>query len=166
MSLISGDSFTSATTLSKDYTFAALFQSSSGLTDASNLVLPATTLTYACYYAMFAGCTSLTSAPELSATTLTYSCYDSMFEGCTSLTVAPVLPATALTEACYGNMFYGCSSLNYIKCLATNISASYCTSFWLYGVSSTGTFVKNPNMSRWTSGESGIPTGWTVVDAS
>ena len=31
---------------------------------------------------------------------------------------------------------------------------------------STGTFVKNPNMASWTTGTSGIPTGWTVIDNS
>jgi hypothetical protein len=62
-------------------------------------------------------------------------------------------------------MFKGCSSLNYIKCLATNRSATNCTSNWLSGVSSTATFIKHPGMSDWTTGKSGIPSGWTVVDA-
>jgi hypothetical protein len=61
-------------------------------------------------------------------------------------------------------MFNGCTNLNQIKCLATDKSANSCTSGWVYGVSSTGTFVKHPNMT-WTTGVSGIPSGWTVVDA-
>ena len=36
---------------------------------------------------MFAGCTSLTTAPELPATTLADYCYMSMFQGCTKLKV-------------------------------------------------------------------------------
>jgi hypothetical protein len=66
-------------------------------------------------------------------------------------------------------MFCRCSSLNYIKCLATNISAPSCTDNWVYRVSSTGTFVKNPNMTDWSQEEynyNGIPYGWTVQDAS
>ena len=62
-----------------------------------------------CYYHMFDGCTSLTSAPELPATTLDYGCYGSMFFGCTNLTQAPDLPATTLAFECYSGMFQGCT---------------------------------------------------------
>ena len=127
--------------------------------------LPATTLAGACYQYMFEGCTSLTKAPELPATTLADYCYSVMFQGCTSLTTAPELPATTLANGCYYYMFGNCSSLNYIKCLATDISATFCTDYWVLGVASTGTFVKNPNMT-WTTGKDGIPEGWTVIDNS
>ena len=40
-----------------------------------------------CYYRMFNGCTSLTTAPALPATTLASNCYKFMFNGCTSLQV-------------------------------------------------------------------------------
>jgi hypothetical protein len=88
-----------------------------------------------------------------------------MFRDCTSLTTAPELPATTLAQSCYRYIFYGCSNLNYIKCLATNISASSCTKNWVDGVASNGTFIKHPNMSNWTTGINGIPSGWTVIDA-
>ena len=127
--------------------------------------LPATTLSNSCYSEMFYYCDELTSAPELPATTLAIGCYSYMFKYCTSLTTAPELPATTLSNSCYFEMFDNCTSLNYIKCLATDISAIDCLSGWVYGVASTGTFVKNPNMSNWTTGESGIPLGWTVKDA-
>ena len=218
MSLIYGNYFVGQTTLSTDYTFKRLFYQASGLTNAKNLVLPATTLTTYCYSYMFNGCTSLTTAPEtlpattlatgcysymfydctslttasiLSATTLASSCcmfmfrncsslitapilhattlqtlcYNGMFWGCTSLTTAPELNALTLTDNCYRNMFNSCSSLNYIKCLATNISASNCTNSWVSGVSASGTFVKNASMTNWTTGISGIPSGWTVQNA-
>ena len=45
-------------------------------------------LANSCYYSMFRGCTSLTTAPSLPATTLAGSCYDSMFYGCTSIKLA------------------------------------------------------------------------------
>jgi hypothetical protein len=70
-----------------------------------------------------------------------------------------------LAERCYQNMFNGCTNLTHIKCLATNISAKRCTFEWVVGVASTGTFIKHPDMSDWTTGISGIPEGWTVVDA-
>ena len=128
-------------------------------------ILPAMTLTDSCYGNMFDQCTSLTTAPVLPATTLAPRCYQCMFFGCEFLTTVPELPATELVESCYSHMFSHCTSLNYIKCLATDISASRCTTGWVDGVSNTGTFVKHPNVTHWTTGTSGIPSGWTVVDA-
>ena len=151
-----------ATTLASNC-YQSMFRGCKSLTTAP--ALPATTLAYGCYSGMFNGCTSLTTAPELPANTLMQECYRSMFENCTSLTTAPVLPARNLITYCYYSMFYGCKSLNYIKCLATSIPTSYCTSAWVRGVASTGTFVKAASMSKWTTGEKGIPKGWTVQNA-
>ena len=112
MSLLDSTNFSTLTTLESALTFNYLFYECTGLTDASNLILPATALTDNCYHSMFRGCTSLTTAPSvLPATTLTTSCYYSMFRGCTSLTQAPELPATTLAYGCYSNMFQGCTSL-------------------------------------------------------
>ena len=152
-----------ATTLAEKCYFS-MFGGCSSLTTAP--ALPATTLAHGCYQEMFGGCTSLTTAPELPATTLTEHCYRRMFAFCQSLTSAPELPATTLANSCYKEMFRGCTSLNYIKCLATDISASGCVYIWVRDVPSGGTFVKNASMSSWTTGDSGIPTGWTVQDAS
>ena len=138
--------------------YNGMFQNCRLLTTAPEL--PATTLATYCYQAMFSNCTSLTTAPELPATTLATYCYQAMFAGCTSLTTAPELPATTLRTGCYKQMFDGLTNLNYIKCLATNISASNCTDSWVNGVSATGIFVKADNAPAWTTGTSGIPTGW------
>lgn len=151
-----------ATTITTDC-YASMFKGCTSLTTAPQL--PATTLDYGCYQEMFRGCTSLTQAPALPATTLLDNCYQQMFQGCTSLTTAPYLPATTLVQECYSGMFKDCSSLNSITCLATSISALLCTYNWLENVAATGTFTKSPDMSSWTTGTSGIPSGWTVVDA-
>ena len=128
--------------------------------------LPATTLASNCYAGMFYECTSLTTAPEvLPAMNIVFGCYANMFYGCSALTIAPELPATTLANSCYLYMFYNCVGLNYIKCLANDISAVSCTFGWVRAVSSTGTFVKNPSATSWTTGNSGIPTGWNVLDA-
>ena len=144
--------------------YGYMFHGCTRLTTAPEL--PATTLADLCYKNMFDNCTRLTTAPELPATTLMRECYSYMFDGCRNLTTAPELPATTLVVQCYYNMFNGCTNLNYIKCLATNISATFCTQYWVEGVSSTGTFVKNPSMSSWTTGANGIPANWTVQNAS
>ena len=151
-----------------------MFRGCTSLTTAPEL--PATTLAYYCYSHMFDGCTSLTTAPELPATTLAKACYHYMFYNCTSLTTAPELPATTLADWCYYFMFRGCTSLNYVKCLASSgMTSDSCLSTWLASVASSGTFVKSPNAttgdtawdSQWRlNNSSGIPSGWTVVDAS
>ena len=123
-------------------------------------VLPATTLDNECYYKMFSGCTSLVTAPALPATELAESCYKRMFTGCTKLTQAPVLPAETLAVSCYLEMFYDCTMLNEVTCLAKNPNTSDCSS-WLDGVASSGTFTKAAS-AEWTTGGSGIPSGWTV----
>lgn len=113
MSMAYGDNFAGETDLTgKNSAFAHLFSGCTNLISAENLILPATTLSYRCYYNMFSNCTSLTTAPSiLPATTLSDSCYYGMFYNCTSLTTTPELPATTLADACYGSMFYDCSSL-------------------------------------------------------
>jgi hypothetical protein len=128
--------------------------------------LPATTLAIYCYYGMFSYCSNLTTTPSiLPATTLANYCYEHMFQYCSNLTTAPELPATTLTRECYYNMFSGCSKLNYIKMLSTDVSAYNCLYNWVGGVASTGTFVKHPDITTLPTGTSGIPSGWTVVDA-
>ena len=126
MSLINSRSFKTLTTLTGELNFYHLFEGCTGLTDASNLVLPATTLRKNCYTGMFLGCTSLVTAPELPATTLVTDCYNSMFYGCTSLTTAPELPATTLADSCYYHMFQGCTSLTTAPSLPATTLAKYC----------------------------------------
>ena len=166
MSLFYGDSFIGKTTFRGDNACRVLFIGSMNLTDASNLIMPVTSLTEHCYHEMFDGCTALVTAPALPATTLANDCYTNMFHDCTSLTNAPALPATTLANDCYGNMFVGCTSLNYIKCLATDISAANCTVNWVNGVSSDGIFAKDANMTNWTTGVDGIPAGWVIENVA
>ena len=187
MSLINAEDFATITQIpSYQYMFSNMFYQCTGLLDAYDLLLPATTLygycynhmfrdcsslvrapkklpalTLAeyCYNWMFLGCSSLTSAPELPATTLAEGSYIEMFDGCTSLTSAPEMPeATFVASQSY--MFYNCTNLSYVKCLWTGSPNPY---QWLHNVAATGTFVKKAGVT-WPSGESGIPSGWTVEE--
>ena len=168
--------------------YDSMFMDCSSLMSAP--VLPATNLAQGCYGQMFRNCKKLATAPELPATKLAQDCYSGMFRSCQSLKTAPVLPASETLHGCYWFMFstcyslttvpailattlksfscYGmlgyCRKLNYIKCLATEIESNS-TGAWVPGVASTGTFVKNPNMTSWPTGDNGIPSGWTVIDA-
>ena len=159
--------------------YEGMFYGCTSLTTLPSGMLPATTLQSYCYLSMFKNCTSLTTVPSdlLPATTLAQSCYgghsggtqtsyDGMFTGCTSLTTAPELPATTLVNNCYEGMFYGCTNLSSITMLATDISAYSCLFNWVQGVAATGTFTKDASMTTLPTGANGIPSGWTVVDAS
>lgn len=188
MSLIDSTNYATKTDLVEG-AFANLFRNSCVKNHSSiDLVLPATKLAEKCYYQMFNGCEKLTKAPTLPATVLADSCYFYMFQGCTSLTTvqnslpatmlakfcyqgmfagctsltkAPELPAETLTDWCYSSMFFGCSSLKAIKCLAIDKSADNCLRNWVKGVAGSGDFYKSKN-STWTTGVSGIPTGWNI----
>ena len=112
-----------ATSLSPYY-YSNMFNGCSGLTAAP--ALPATRLAQWCYASMFYGCSSLKTAPALPATKLADYCYSGMFRSCKVLTAAPALPATTLTQQCYMNMFYGCSALTTAPALPATTLANYC----------------------------------------
>ena len=145
MSIINSTNFNELDTVGY-HTFDSFFRGSedwldvnSNVVDASELLLP--------------------------ATTLGDSSYSELFYGCKKLVKAPVLPATILAKNCYWGMFCFCTSLTEIKCLATDISASGCTYRWVLGTSLTGTFIKSASMASWTIDSNGIPSGWTVINA-
>ena len=145
-------------TLVSTYSLAHIF-TDSNVVSAEDLILPYTTLTSCCYYAMFKGCTALTEAPELPAMTLAEGCYAYMFYGCTSLVEAPELPATTLVSVCYQQMFYGCSELQYIRALFTTTPSTSYTENWVSGVAAKGVYDKG-SATYTTTGSYGIPSGW------
>ena len=91
------------------YGFFALFEGCTSLLSAPEL--PATTMEQGCYFGIFSECTGLTSAPELPANVLANNCYGWMFKGCSALTSAPELPATEMGSYCYNGMFANCTKL-------------------------------------------------------
>lgn len=124
---------------------------------------------------MFAGCTSLKTAPNITVDGIIdhgQSVFSKMFAGCTSLKKSPKLSnfynidITSSSALC-NNMFDGCISLNYVACDAGD-NFNYSSDFtnWLNNVSSTGVFYKNDNNTSWTSWPSGIPEGWVVKNWS
>lgn len=136
MSLLYGDDFVGRTDLPSYYSFTSLFSNSTGLFDASNVILPATTLGDYCYAGMFNGCTSLVGVPELPATTLAADCYFQMFRGCTSLTTTPELPVMELALRCYGCMFENCTALTTAPELPATALTEYCYGYMFRGCTS------------------------------
>ena len=187
MSLVYGDNFIGNSGLTDSANFCGLF-SSLNVISAEHLVLPSSVLTTMCYYALFRDCYNLTTPPELPATTLADWCYGCIFDTCMSMTTPPELPATTLAEGCYfetfrnchsitrapdllapvldvnsyKEMFSNCIHLTYVKCTAAYSSDG--VENWFLDVPSGGTFVKNAN-TTWPTGVSGIPEGWTIIDA-
>lgn len=198
MSLIWGDDFVSNSEFpsGSSRNITSLFREDAYLIDASNLVIPASTMPSNCCNSMFRDCVNLTKAPKLPATTLNAECYSSMFEGCIGLLEAPELPALMLDiscynkmfcmsrtsklttpkmtkspilasrngqTSCYAGMFQGNGNLTEVTCLLNPDSNK--TADWLTNCSTTGVFKKRAEYT-WPVGTSGIPSGWTVVDAN
>lgn len=160
MSLLYGDNFGGKTTFpATNSSFKRLFYNNYQLKGSNKLELAATTLVNGCYNQMFYGCYQMTTAPALPATTLVDWCYQEMFYFCSALTTAPVLPATTLPTGCYAYMFNYCGSLNRIETYA-NTKQNNSLEYWLQNVSATGDFY-NLGSVTYTSGASGIPSGWT-----
>lgn len=158
-----GDNFIGQTAIRADSAFIGYFSGCTALTSAENLILPATSLTYACYRLMFKACSSLVMGPAiLPATNLINVCYYSMFSSCSSLVKGPVLPASTYRPQAYDWFYSDCTSLQEITCLLQNPPSSG-PQMWVGNVPATGTFYKAPG-AEWPSGIRGIPDGWTVVD--
>lgn len=98
------------------YSFYAMFQGCSSLTDASGITATKTTnwQSYVCKD-MFRDCSALTSAPSITFSSFEdgYSHCQGMFHGCTSLVSTPNihLDAPTLYGLTYKNMYYDCTSL-------------------------------------------------------
>ena len=111
MSMAYGADFKGKTEITNNYAFSGLFKRAEGMVDASNLRLPAMSLTEACYNAMFAHCTNLIIGPNLPALNIPALGYSNMYNNCSNLKSVCTLPATILGSQCYISMYMNCESL-------------------------------------------------------
>ena len=118
--------------------FAHLFEQS-GAVNARNLVMPDGTYAAWGMLDMFYGCEYLTTSPIIRVTNMVY-------------------PGDTFTE-----LFYNCTSLTDIVCLYDNPGNGDDFQRWVKNVPANGTFTKKQGV-QWTSGENGIPNGWTVQE--
>ena len=127
MSILYQNDFAERTAIEGTLTYALLFYNNPCIKNHPDreIVLPATTLTPACYALMFGG-TGLTRGSVLPATTLTEYCYFGLYVGCTDFVDAPVLHATAVPEGSYASMFNGCTSLTKVPELPAMILGTDC----------------------------------------
>ena len=125
LSIIDSENFESITDLSTLYNsgiqiFSRFFYSTK-VVDASQLDLPAETLSNACFYYMFYNCTSLTKGPAL--------------------------PAKILTNMCYEKMFYNCRALTEVKMYCETIDSNS-LGYWLYNLPDNVSFEFNLRCSQ------------------
>ena len=144
-----------------------LFYQQTALRSVENLRFEAISTSYngkTVYVYMFYGCTNLLYAPKVLSITTFKGGYEYayMFKDCKSLVKAPELPSTNLYGFVYQNMFQGCTSLKSIRCKA-KVTAKNATLDWLNGVKTSGTLYGHSEYG-WTSGASGIPSGWEFIE--
>lgn len=172
MSLIYGSNFDGTETTwptTGDYVFSSLFaqgnESQNKLVNAHNLLLPGESIGRRGYGEMFYRCPSLVHGPaELPATYVGPEGYYFMFCESSNLETAPdVIAFGTHSSNSLGYMFFACTKLSRIKCLHAGANSSYRGFTAGDGWPSTGTFVKLYG-STWSTGEYGVPNGWTVVD--
>jgi len=144
-----------------DTAFAGLFKGSD-IIYANNLILPLT-VSRACYYGMFQGCTALRHAPELPARHLADFCYYDMFRGCSSLYAAPELPAPMLVNHCYSGMFRDCIRLSNMKVAFSYWNEQDSATFnWVGNVDTMGIFVAPLNLPQIVD-STHIPYNWLAA---
>lgn len=111
--------------------FVGLF-TEMNIVSAENLVLPASSLTYKCYFRMFYNCKNLENAPALPATTLAKFCYADMFRGCEKLKTMPALPAATVERYAYDSMFRECTSLSSLAAISATYVDDYGCRYMFY----------------------------------
>ena len=112
------------------YCYSQMFKDCTNLTDAPDMNIDK--IGHWDCYLMYGGCTSLVTAPVLGATELSgeYG-YCQMFKDCTALTTVPALPATYVSRLYYQSMFEGCTSLVTAPVInATSLGDEACNSMF------------------------------------
>jgi hypothetical protein len=135
MSLIYGSDFVGKTVMKGTRTFFDLFVNQSNIITSHKLILPATTLTEACYEHMFSGCKNMINCPEvLPATTVGKKSYHRMLQGCEKMVTVPQISATkVMSEGCK-QMFEGCKSFTdqVPEELIYNVTEAEDSAFWSF----------------------------------
>ena len=117
LSLTDSDLFVGVREIPKsNYCIASLFNGNTNLVNAENLSLCCIKTRQNCYYAMFAGCTSLLTPPAINTGDAVYQSFMSMFSGCTSLEYGPNLTSIkTFAQSAVRAMFNNCTSMRTIN---------------------------------------------------
>ena len=125
----SAGSWINKTSFPSGRNFYRLFRNWTNLTDASKLILQATTLPDSAYEDMFRGCTSLVNPPkEIPATAFPKSSASNMFNSCTALTSTPKIEVKSTaqsTQVGFSAVFAGCSSITSAENITLHVGGVY-----------------------------------------
>ena len=99
--------------ITQPYAFSGLFNGCTGLVDAGDLKLPATTIDVAAYFDLFRGCSDLTTSPkELPALIAPQVAYANMFYNCANMTSVPETVGTReYGQSACESMYLGCNNI-------------------------------------------------------
>jgi len=131
-------------------------------------LLPALNVPTDGYSSMFEGCTSLVEAPEILATTVSGNtalnkmfCMNRNNKVTAAMTKGPVLRISNPNS--YKNVYQQlfCGNGNIVEITVLNSGTNLSFTNWLNNVSSTGV-IKTLSGTTFTSGASGLPSGWTT----
>ena len=124
MSLLFGDNYDTNFSLSG---YPAVFNSlfaEGNIVHASQLLLPATTLSVHCYTNMFNVCTKLEDAPlELPAITLPTRAYCNMFRACYLIPTMPDIKATTIDGASAMGFMFAYAGIRRFECNITTLNS-------------------------------------------
>lgn len=125
----SAGSWINKTSFPSGRNFYRLFRNWTNLTDASKLILQATTLPDSAYGDMFRGCTALVNPPkEIPATAFPKSSASNMFNSCTALTSTPKMEVRSTEQSEYSGfsaVFAGCSSITSAENITLHVGGVY-----------------------------------------
>lgn len=196
LSLLYGSSFTGTETTAAASAFSHLFYGNTALTDASELVIPMTTIENYAMNSMFSGNTALTAPPDLShVTRVEGRGMSSMFSGCsslagtmdlssvtridieslrgllyncTSITSCDLSALTTVSTSALAGAFQGCTSFNAVDIRSMTTWDTTKSQYWLSQTAATGTVTINQALDGVirTNDDSAVPYGWSTAVAS
>lgn len=156
-----------ATTVTRS-SYNGLFRGCAKL-ESCPAILPALRLYQDTYSSMFEGCRSLPEGPEIMATTIDSTgattamgrmfCMDRKSMVTAAMTKSPVLRITNVIGNAYKEMFKGNGNITEITILAEGTNLSFDN--WLSNTPVVGVINKK-TATTFTSGASGLPSGWTT----
>lgn len=167
MSLFYGDNFKDTKSFDSNYRghCMGMFVNFSGLTDASQLVLPVKEIyTVNTYSYMFYECGQLIYPPVMDLTYIgTGNLCSYMFYNCTKLVETPDLKPINMNYnyGAYSYMFQYCTSLNKITIRMVLWGSSNGNYEMFKGIGENGT-IYMPSNATWYPSSYGVPSSWTV----
>lgn len=149
-----------------DYAYLFMFGECSSLVTAPNIL--GKTFGESSCDTMFSCCTNLLEPPqELNIETCSSNSFAYMFVNCSSLLKSPYIRISAnkiTKKTQFESCFMNCSALGEITCTGRPINVMQSPTNWVLGVTRTDGTFHTTEGTGWSTGNNGIPKGWTRVN--